>query len=802
MHRRSRFLVFGLALALIALAAPARAARTLLDYHRLDAYFALYARDANVPWKPATVRLDTYTSAPVDFSAYQVDPADVIVAGSTTRPRAIDTRRLRAVARWRYTPPGGYRFQSNDVTVPLGAREGFYVVEARRGNVGEQVWINRTRIGLLTKETPGGIVLYGADLGSGAPLARLRVSFIVNGRFTDRYTNASGLIVWRQHPRPLFAMAQWGASIAFLSFLPQAPLPSTIVGVKTGSAVVHAGDQLQVVGFARSLSGGRLRASSGAAVVQLRSPYGVAAQASVRLDAAGAFTAALHVPDASRAGEYTVIATVNGATAGAAIHVDANANGISLTLTPQCERACDPDADIPIVVRALRDGVPARDVSVTASIIRSPHVFAGEAPDSAWGVAQWYKTTVTTRSDGRALIEIPHPSDGLASTYGIRASSGGATADTQLAVPTSPIALNVHVERDDIGSGTPAAFDVYGRDVATGKPLQRIPVRVQLIHGAAVQEQTLTLDDGGHAHGAFTAPQAGSNLIVASAANGERAMDAVQLQVEPQTMQTQTAQSSSNVGITLDRKRYTTGELAHVDAFSNGAQGSAVVTLESASGTQVRVVHVHDGHASTVWRIADAPGVLAIGAAFVRDGALQWESVPITVDAPGRPLNAPLTLDRQSYDPGTIANARIDGVRDGAGTLIVRLTKTTPTGSALFASAPDLLAIGTTATQDTAVDGASWHPFVDSTGDHAIIQTFIRRTAPPADLTMTQADTASLYWKIDRRSSDSLELPVPASPGKYILSLLKVDDDGRVTAAEGDLVVTAPSGGDHVSNHT
>jgi hypothetical protein len=30
---------------------------------------------------------------------------------------------------------------------------------------------------------------------------------------------------------------------------------------------------------------------------------------------------------------------------------------------------------------------------------------------------------------------------------------------------------------------------------------------------------------------------------------------------------------------------------------------------------------------------------------------------------------------------------------------------------------------------------------------------------------------------------------VPASPGKYVISLLKVDDDGRVTAASTDMVV-------------
>jgi hypothetical protein len=789
MHSSCRLLVFGLTLALIVATLPAHAARPLLDYHRLDAYFALYAPDSNVPWKSSTVRLDTYTSAPVDFSVFHVDPADVILAGSTTRPRSIDTRRMKAIASWRYTPPGGYRFQSNDVNVPLGSREGFFVVEARRGGVGDQVWINRTRIGLVTKETALGITLYGANLASGKPLVHMRVSFIVKGRFSDRFTDARGLVTWRGEPRPLFALAQWGASVAFVSFLPQAPLPITIVAVKTASAVVHAGDTLQVVGFARSRTGDRLRPSTGSALIQLRSRFGVAAQSSVHLDPAGAFALPLRVPASSNAGDYTVIATVHGSSAGAAVHVDANAAGLSLALAPTCAASCDADADIPLVLRASRGPSPVAGVRATVRIIRSPHAYADDSTDEPWGVTQWHTVTVTTSQDGRALIEIPHPTDGLASTYGVRATSGGATADTRIVVPTSRVALRVQLQRDDIGSGEPAAFDIYATDATSRKAVQGIAVRVQLVHGASVQEQTVTLDDRGYAHGAFTSPQVGSNLVVARVLGAQRAMDAAQVQVEPQTLQMHSAQASTRVAIVLDRKRYTAGQQARVDAFLAGAQGSALLTLESGTSTQARVIPVHDGRVTSNVRIGNAAGVLSVGLAFVRDGTLQWDSVPLVVDAPGRPINAALQLDRASYVPGSTATATLANVRAGAGTLIVRVTKTVPTGSALFASAPDLLAIGTTTTQDTAAQGASWHPWVDSTGDHAVIQTFLRRSAPPADLTMTQADTASVYWKIDRESGDSVHVPVPGSPGRYILTLLKVHDDGRVTAASGDLIV-------------
>ena len=192
------------------------AARPLLDQHQWDAYFGLYARDSNVPWKPATVRLDTYSGAPVDFAAYGVDPADVIVAGQNRTPRALDTSGLRPVVRWRFAPPRGYRFESNDVPVPLGSREGFYVVVARRGDAVQQVWLNRTHVGLVVTQRPQGLVLWGVDLHDGRPLAGMSVDFLVGLRLVRQRTDRSGLIVWRERVLPSFALAQSGAGRALM----------------------------------------------------------------------------------------------------------------------------------------------------------------------------------------------------------------------------------------------------------------------------------------------------------------------------------------------------------------------------------------------------------------------------------------------------------------------------------------------------------------------------------------------------------------------------------------------------------
>ncbi len=77
--------------------APVRAERPIVDLHRLDAYFELFAADSSVPWKPTTVRLDTYSSAPVAFAVYQ------------RRSRRRADRGIEFGARVRSSPRGGAR---------------------------------------------------------------------------------------------------------------------------------------------------------------------------------------------------------------------------------------------------------------------------------------------------------------------------------------------------------------------------------------------------------------------------------------------------------------------------------------------------------------------------------------------------------------------------------------------------------------------------------------------------------------------------------------------------------------------
>jgi len=778
------------AIAAVCTALPASAARPIVDLHKLDRYFALFAHDSDVPWRPTYVRLDTYSTAPVAFAVYQAQPGDVLTAGTTARPRAIDTSRLRPIATWTFTPPGGYKFQSNEVPVPLGDREGFFVVEVRRAGVGEQVWIDRTRVGLVSKENASGIALYGTDLGTGRPLPHMRVMFVVDRRFVTRYTDDRGIVRWDAHPRPVFAIAQWGESFAFLSFLPQSPLPRAVVAVGTDSAAVHAGDELHVVGYVRRIADGRIVAGSGRVAIDVRRGPHAVAHAEVPLDAAGAFTTAFRIPASAPAGDYAVLAQADGAVGGAAVHVEADAGGVALSVAAACGGTCDAQADLPVVIRALRDGRPAADLPIRLTVVRAPHAYLGIAPPpSPWGTSVWFTTTVRTDANGKARAAIPHPTDGLDSTYGIRVVSGGATASARITVTQAPVILHLEVDRERTTLDEPVGFSVRAVSAADGRPVRGGSATVRLVHGVSVQEQTVALDRDGTARGSFSDPELGTSLVIAAMhlADGRVAMDAGQVTVTPQAEAPPVERESGFVRVHLDRDLYRPGEAVAVEARCAGASGDALISDESALGDDLHVVALANGQARLRMIARDAPGDLAVGAAFVHDGAIAWNATPLTVDGPGRPVPMRAQL-RGVVRPG----ADLPVVLVGApipGTIAVRIARGTPSGSALFDDLPALLLVGSTTTQTSAPAFPTWHPWVDSTGKHPSVLGFVSRGGPPQEVTLAQAETRPVFWRVEHVAAPETIVPVPRRSGDYTLSVLAMGDDGRVAAASIPLVV-------------
>ncbi len=476
--------------------------------------------------------------------------------------------------------------------------------------------------------------------------------------------------------------------------------------------------------------------------------------------------------------------------AGATLHVDADANGIALSVRSACNGRCPANADIPLHIEARREGRPAGDLPVTVDIVRSPHVVVGyEEKRRPWAISKWLETTVRTNADGSAEVEIPMPTDGLASTYGVTISSGGASAETRVTVPTAPFTIRVRPFHRRQSLGTPLGFDIYANNVDTLAPLGGAKVVVTLSHGASVQRQVLTLGANGFVRGAFSTPDLGTNLIVAEIdRNGEKAKDADQVNVVPQAQDTG-AIGSAALALSLSGSRFTQGERIGVTARSPGARGDTLFTLESALGVESDVAGDGNGvsHGSFVARTA--LGTVSIGAAMVRAGAIEWNTIALPLDTPGRPAQARLQAIGGDARPGALAKLAMGPFADGAGTVVLRISRGVPSGSALFDDAPGLLAVGATLTQNSAPPETTWHPWVDSTGKHPEVLGFERVALPPSNLTIAESDTSTVSWSVEPSLGDVLPFHLPSEAGRYTLSILKICDDGRVVSGSMRLEV-------------
>jgi hypothetical protein len=202
----------------------------------------------------------------------------------------------------------------------------------------------------------------------------------------------------------------------------------------------------------------------------------------------------------------------------------------------------------------------------------------------------------------------------------------------------------------------------------------------------------------------------------------------------------------------------------------------------------LKVVKSNGGRAVAHLRAINAPGDLRVGAAFVHDGAIEWSTVPLVLAAPGRPRDAVIAPQSSEFAPGESAKLRFDGGAP-AGTLVVRISRGAPSGSALFASAPSLLEIGVSTTQNSAAGTATWHPWVNSTGERAQVLGFVRHTEPPPELALAQAETEAVSWSVARTGDNGFAVVLPERSGRYNLSVLDIADDGSVSAGSSTVVV-------------
>jgi hypothetical protein len=278
----------------------------------------------------------------------------------------------------------------------------------------------------------------------------------------------------------------------------------------------------------------------------------------------------------------------------------------------------------------------------------------------------------------------------------------------------------------------------------------------------------------------------GMNLASAETqTDGKRVLDVASVTVAP-SASTGGDANAGDLKISLDRTRYRPGDRVNVSATLSGAQGDALVTMESVRGVTTSVVPTANGAASASLTVPETIGQTTVGVAFVRNGALVNSNVPLVIDGPGHVRELALVADRATFAPGATARIAIDDGDDRSNaTLAVRVSDRRAAAGAEFDDVAGVLASSGTTTQNLASTDPSWHTWVapasSKAGDVFGFDRPRQTTGNQAQITV--AATRVLAWSVDRVGPGPFDVTVPKDPGRYVLSVVKITDDGDVGAS-------------------
>ncbi|MDB5040298.1 MAG: hypothetical protein JWN27_1024, partial [Candidatus Eremiobacteraeota bacterium] len=317
-----------------------------------------------------------------------------------------------------------------------------------------------------------------------------------------------------------------------------------------------------------------------------------------------------------------------------------------------------------------------------------------------------------------------------------------------------------------------------------GRPAGGLTVRLRLVHGPTEQSTQVALDAEGHGHAVFHDVVPGTSLLYAQAdVDGKPAIDVDAVRVAPQALLGARSRRSVEAKITTERERYRVGDRLNVDASLSGAAGDALVDLEAARSIGEQTVSANGGRVTASFVLPETVGDAAIGVAFVRDGAFEYATRRVVIDGPGHARATTIASDRATYAPGSIAHITIaDGNERAGATLAIRVGDVRAAGGASFDDAAAVLSgTGTTTQNPTSADPA-WHASVTPRQSTVVDLAANERSAPSAE-TLGAPSERSLVWRIDRTEREGFDVTLPQAPGRYVVSVLKVSDDGDVGAA-------------------
>ena len=566
--------------------------------------------------------------------------------------------------------------------VPLDVKSpGVFVVEAVHDLLRAYTVVIVSDVGLVTKTSPGQLVMFAANRFTGEPAAACGVRVLANQKtLGEGRTSTDGLFeasLPGEKLEDVIGIAQCGDQMAATdpgSWSLQQPIRELIGYIYTDKPIYRPGHSVRVKAVLRWKRADALVAFDRpeAELVAADANDKVIFRRSLKVDAFGAIHAEFPVPATAALGNYTLRVHSADAQATGAFEVqEYRKPEFEVTVSPGNRFVLQGSEAVVSLQARYYFGQPVANAKVHYVVNRQPYYsplrwddgFEGGESNSWYGGDQILQGDIRLDAGGRGEIRVPLDEDEQGRDFSARIEAQ-VTDSANRMVPGNTVVhatygtflLSAQMNGSVFRAGSRIETSVRAIDYL-GAPQAKVPLtfvldRLEYKEGyynaptvTPVATTEGTTDDDGRASTSFTLPnQTGSFRITVTAPSNDRTVKGETWVWVPGPSELTEAQEGDRyLELLADRKNYQPGDSARLVVRGETVTGPILISKEGQHVSWYRVLRPAATDALEVPIEAGDVGDVHVSVAYLRDGRLYRAERRLGVPATARTLNIAVT---------------------------------------------------------------------------------------------------------------------------------------------------------------
>jgi hypothetical protein len=593
------------------------------------------------------------------------------------------------VTAWREILPD-YR-DSEYRRVPLEVnQEGIYLVEAVSGLLRAYTIVVVSDIGIVTKLSPGQLLMFAADRFSGEPKSGCDAQVMASQKtLGGGRTAPDGVLTVslpEDKPEDIVGIVRCGEQMAVASpgsWYASEPQRELVGYIYTDKPIYRPGHQVHIKAVLRWRAQDALmpfdRPDAEISVADANEK--VVFRESLKTDAFGALAASFRVPATAALGYYSIRVATGESQAGGGFEVqEYRRPEFEVIVAPKSRFVVQGDTAVASVQARYYFGQPVANARVRYVVNMQGYYSPLRWDDGAdteegggffYGGDQRVEGELRLDAQGRGEIQVPLEADENGHDYSARieaqvtdASSREVSGSTVVHATYGPFLISSQLSGYIFrpGAAIPVSLRTidYVGTARAGVPLTVTLERLTYPDGryseptaTAVTSTTVTTADDGTATARLTAPQEpGSYRVRTTTPYQDRELkDDAWVWVPGRAQAQELTDEEQYLELLADKRTYTPGDTARIVIRGEPVSGPVLITKEGQHVTWHTVARPNTGEALDVPIESGDIGDIYVSVAFMREGRLFRAERRLVVPAADRALQITLTADKATAKP-------------------------------------------------------------------------------------------------------------------------------------------------------